>query len=136
MTDLHLSTTGPHSDDYTRQVARGLAETIRVLNHATRGGTGGLTEPTTAADVLGNLHSAVAGLDQLTRQIGQYLTLERIAGRLASDTGDVAKTLRAVNEGVAGTQDALGTLVRWLAHAHNAASHLYLRDGDPSGEDL
>jgi hypothetical protein len=79
---------GPHSDDYTAEVARAVAEGVRVLNHATGSHAGrGLTCPQTVYTVAGCLGAAAAGLGQLLRQLSAFLEEQAAAGRLADDSG-------------------------------------------------
>jgi hypothetical protein len=125
MTDLSLNPSGPHSDDYTRQVADGLAEAVRVLNHATQPGTGGVTTPATVSDVLGTLAAAVAGMDQLVRQLAEYLAAEHAAGRLGADSGSVADALASPTAEIANVRRAASSLHVWLARAHNITAELH-----------
>jgi hypothetical protein len=79
---------GPHSDDYTVEVARAVAEGVRVLNYATGSHAGrGLTCPQTVYEVAGCLGAAAAGLGQLLRQLSASLQAQAAAGRLADDSG-------------------------------------------------
>ena len=57
----------------TVALARGAAEAIRGLNHATRCDAG-LDQPAVAYDVLGALSAAVARLGQVFTQITRYLS--------------------------------------------------------------
>lgn len=81
-----LRTGGPRSDGYTAEVARAFAETVRVLNHATRT-PGGLTWPATAYALVGNLAAGAYGLDKLAGQVMTFLDRELAAGRLGEDSG-------------------------------------------------
>jgi hypothetical protein len=85
---MALSIDGPHSDDYTADVARLAAEAVRVLNHATGYHTSeGLTYPATAYRIAGNLAAAAFGTGQLTDQMVTFLDRELAAGRLGDDSG-------------------------------------------------
>ncbi|MEV1003422.1 hypothetical protein [Nonomuraea sp. NPDC050202] len=82
MTTVALSPDGPHSSDYTREVAQAVAEGIRVLNYATRDGEDGLQWPSDVASVAGEIRAAAERLDQLTRQLGDYLAKQQSDGKL------------------------------------------------------
>lgn len=140
--DLHLDPQGPHSADYTQQVADGLEECVRVLAYATRTDDG-VPDPAVAASVLGSLDRAVAGLDQVLRQLADRLG-EKAATRLRSDDRDPAGTLAAVRSATEAARIRLIRVTTDLRQAHTAASRLYLAgegeperaDYDPTGEDL
>jgi hypothetical protein len=128
---LVLRPDGPHSDDYTAALARGFAETVRVLNHATRPVAAGVTYPQTTYDVLGGLVAGVWGLPQLFDQMAAYLDSAAAHGRLAHDTGAdpdqcAAEASRLLQVAVRHAA-ALGTA---LASAHGITAHLY--DADPA----
>ncbi len=127
---------GPHSDDYTTDLAGAYAETVRTLNHATMTRSG-LTWPSTAYTVVGNLAAGTAGLRQLLDQIGAFLDREDAAGRLGDDrrrpTGDPAATVAAAHVHLTAARLASAALSVALGEAHSALSHLYTRDTDANG---
>ncbi len=86
MTDAEpiiLSTGGPHSSEYTRQVAEAAAEAIRVLNHATLNHAAqALRYPADADAVVESLATAAMRLPQLLEQLGYRLAEWGVAGRL------------------------------------------------------
>lgn len=126
MRDLHLNIDGPHSDDYTREVARGLAECARVLNHATYPGPG-VTYPSTVYAVLGAVRAAVAGFDQLARQLDAHLTAMRDTGNLRDNHGmDPGTTVAHARQALAESRTAASALEYRLSRAHNATSSLGL----------
>lgn len=131
--DLHLSTSGPHSDDYTRELANGLSETVRVLSSATRTGDDGVTRPSTVYDVLGSLHAAAAGLDPMLRRLADQLAAQRASGRLRErrpdgEQGDQSTAVMAAVQEIAVARRAAGMLAGALGRAQNATSGLYLND--------
>ena len=71
---------GPHSADTVEEAARGLPALVRYLNNATGPWNGETTlrYPSTVDSVLGGLHAAACGLDQLLRQLAT--ALDRHAG--------------------------------------------------------
>lgn len=136
MTDLHLNIDGPHSDDYTREVVRGLAECVRVLNHATYPGCG-VTYPSTVYDVLGSLHATVAGLDQLLRQLDARLVELRDTGRLRDSRDiDPATTITHARQALVDARSLIPTLAHRLGRAHNATAALGLRVPVRGGPEL
>jgi hypothetical protein len=79
---------GPHSDDYTAEVAGAVAEGARVLNDATGShASQGLTCPQTVYTVAGCLGAAAGGLGQLLRQLSAFLERQAADGRLADAFG-------------------------------------------------
>ncbi|MEV4079735.1 hypothetical protein AB0J43_05520 [Nonomuraea fuscirosea] len=82
MTTVTLNADGPHSSDYTREVAQAMSECMRVLNYATRDGEDGLEFPADVASVAGEIRAAAERLDQLTRQLGDYLSKQQSDGKL------------------------------------------------------
>src|SRR5258707_15858738 len=82
---VELRTDGPHSAEYTMQVAYALAEAARVLNYATMPGAGGLDYPGDAYSLLGALYTATERLPQLFGQLTAFLAGQRDAGKLADD---------------------------------------------------
>lgn len=129
MSDLRLSPDGPHSDDYTREVANGLSECVRVLNHATQS-INGVDYPSTVYEVIGSVHAAVFGLDQLIRQLDARLVDQRDSGQLYDARGlDASMTVAHARQALAETRALLPGLNAQLGRAHSATSELGLRDG-------
>lgn len=126
--DYRLNPDGPHSDDYTRHVAQALAESIRVLNHATRG-PDGITYPGTVYDVLGSLNTAVDGLDQLLRQLYQKLNNMHAAGELGDDSGHPARELHATKTALTLSRETTRRLSAHLRFAHQTTSGMHLLEG-------
>jgi len=129
---ITLSTTGPHSPEYTRQVAYGLAECVRVLNYATGSGAdAGISYPAVAYDVLGFLYTATARMPQLLEQFGLWLQQSADAGVLAEADparhGEVVVSVAAARQSLAEAAACLGgAATAALQDAQNAISGLYI----------
>lgn len=127
MTTYDLNADGPHSDDNTRHAANAFAESVRVLNHATRTGDG-VTYPSTVHDVLGSLRTGMQRMDQLLRQLDQHLVRFDCDEIADSVTGNPGAALGTARVGIdAALEDAIA-LARHLDEAFNATSGLHLRD--------
>jgi hypothetical protein len=125
---IELRAGGPHSDDYTTEVARAFSESVRVLNHATFTGRG-LTNPQTVYEVAGALAGGAAGLRQLFDQMTRFLGTETAHGRLAHDNGaDPAITVSGIGRQLGFAGLAAAELFEALSAVQNAASHLYVPD--------
>lgn len=136
MSELRLNIDGPHSDDYTREVARGLSECVRVLNHATQSANG-VDYPSTVYDVLGSLRTTIAGLDQLLRQLDARLVELRDTGRLRDSRDiDPATTITYARQAIVDARSLTSTLAHRLGRAHNATSSLGLRPSVRGGPPL
>lgn len=80
---VRLSPDGPHSPEYTCQVASAIAEAVRVLNHATLNFTGQALEfPADADTVLCSLSITAQRLPQLLDQLRDWMNGELADGRL------------------------------------------------------
>lgn len=75
------------TDEDIERLAGELHERVRALNRLTQGPPG-LTEPSAAYTVLGNLAQTSFRLAQTAEQIDAFLTRELDAGRLGHDRGD------------------------------------------------
>jgi flavorubredoxin len=85
---ITLSTRGPHSPEYSRQVANAAAEAVRVLNHATLNHAAeALRYPSDADAVIEALATMAARLPQLLEQIADWLSQQGADGRLAVTHG-------------------------------------------------
>jgi hypothetical protein len=124
-----LDPDGPHSDDYTRHVAQALAESVRVLNHATRH-RNGVTEPATVNAVLSSLRDGLARMDQMLQQLDTRLVRFAQSGRLADTSGDPFATVNSTLRQIVGLRADAAVMAERLDRAHNASSGLYLRDQD------
>jgi hypothetical protein len=114
---IRLSPDGPHSPEYTRQVASAAAEAVRVLNHATLNHPGqALAFPADADAVIGSISTAAQRLPQLLDQLREWLTGELTAGRLQVSYGPHAGSPAA----------AVGTAGQRLRYASAIASRLHL----------
>jgi hypothetical protein len=136
MTSIELRTDGPHSDDYTIEVARAFGEVMRVLNYATRSGAG-LAYPQTVYTVTGSLATGGLGFRQLFDQIIGFLGQQAAGGRLADDSGaDPARVVQRAVHHLRAAQDAANALVVELSAAQSATSGLHVPDtgGAEGGE--
>jgi hypothetical protein len=129
-----LNPDGPHSADYTKEVADALRESVRVLNHATRN-KAGLEYPADAAAVIGALAAAAGGLEQTCHQISRWLSDEYEGGRMAEWSegrhgGDVSAAITdaqvALDHAITGARILAGH----LNEAHQATSGLQARSED------
>jgi len=126
---VELRTDGPHSAEYTMQVAYALAEAARVLNYATMPGASGLDYPGDAYSLLGALYTAAERLPQLFAQLTAFLESQRDAGNLADDQGrDVIAQLALAAFRLAKAHQAAATLTDELRAAQNAISGLYVKE--------
>lgn len=130
--NVNLNPDGPHSDDYTREVAAALPECVRVLNRATYPHVG-VTWPSTIGSIVGNVHAAAAGLTQLLHQCDARLTEMADTGRLYDDRDNrnadlVSDTCSDVRRALAAADRTAAILAAQLDHARKAASHLGLHD--------
>jgi hypothetical protein len=120
-----LSSDGPHSDDYTSEVATVLSEAVRVLNNATLSRTG-VTYPSTVYDVLSRISATAGGLDQLLRQLGEALRRMLASGQLGDDHGDpTARLDKALSELTAAREAARDLTIR-IDCAFNTTASLHL----------
>ncbi|WP_084965298.1 hypothetical protein [Thermoactinospora rubra] len=126
--DLHLDPHHPPSADYTRQVADGMAEAVRVLNHATMH-PDALPHPSTVYTLVGSLREGTAGLPQLLRQIETRLREWAESGRLADDSDDPAARRADAEVALTDARGYAAVLTRNLDRLHQATSTLYLREG-------
>jgi len=132
---IELRADGPHSAEYTMQVAYVLDDAARVLNHATMPGAGGLDYPGDAYRLLGALYTATERLPQLFAQLTAFLESQRDAGNLADDngrnaTGQVALAAFRLAKAI----QAAATLTDELQAAQNAISGLYIREAGVTHE--
>lgn len=127
--DLHLNPHGPHSGDYTRAVANGLSECVRVLIYAART-EDGVPYPNVSADVLGSLAEAVSRMDQLLPQLAASVDRHRGTGRLYAYQGSADVVSEALLDSMGAARRAADQLARHLGDARNAAALLGLREED------
>lgn len=123
-----LDTSGPHSAEHTLHAADALAESMRVLNHATRA-RAGVPDPQTVYEVLGRIAFAIAGLDQVLPQLADQMVRFNADSRLADDSDDPVLSLANAQIHLDAATGMATVLARHLAAAHAATSGLYLRDG-------
>ena len=97
------------------QLAEQAAEAVRALNHATFPGSGQLTWPADAYDVLASLALLAARLPQAFGQLDRFLTGEVEAGRVVIDGGEFAGDPAA----------AAAAAGHWLDQARGYADRLH-----------
>lgn len=130
--NLRLNIDGPHTDDYTREVASGLAECVRVLNHATLS-RNGVDYPSTIYSLLGDVHAAVFGLGQLLGQLDALLVAQREGGLLYDSRGlDPGTTVAHARQALAEARTRVSGLAACVGRAHSATSGLGMRDDQPT----
>ncbi|SNT62334.1 hypothetical protein SAMN05443665_10713 [Actinomadura meyerae] len=107
----------PRDDQETIRLAAALPEGVRNLNHATVGPPG-LTLPSTAYAILGNLGAATFGLDQLLDQLSRFFLRELQAGRLGHDHGqDITEVLNRHGQSLVDAQRHAQALCAVLTEA-------------------
>ena len=128
---IALNTAGPHSPEYTAQVANALAEAVRVLNYATLGDAPGLEYPGDVYTLLGSLYTATGRLSQLLTQAAAFVKSQE--PRLADANGDnVHVQVLLADSYLTGSASLAGHVTVLLQQAQNAISGLYL-NGDTNG---
>jgi hypothetical protein len=130
---------GPHSPEYTRQLGEALAESVRVLNYATRDGAPGLEFPSDVYSLLGWLYTAAERLPQLLDQLAAFLADQARNADLA-DSGrnpDLSPETLALT-GAQHLRDAamlLASVTVDLHGAQNAIAGLYVNDPEGDGDE-
>ncbi len=131
-----LNTDGPHSGDYSRQVAALAAEAIRVLNHGTLNDrAGGLKYPADVDSVAASLARMASMLPQLLGQLSRWLEGQQEAGRLevrhGAYMGDPAAAAASVAYWLNEAQGMAGGLHHALDKAHQVTAAIGApEDGD------
>ncbi len=123
--DISLNVDGPHSPDYTREVADAISEGVRTLNYATQ--KDGVQYPSHVYDVLGSLAAAAAGQPQALRQMQEWLHGQVAQGRAREHAGghyggDTEAAYAAYAEHTDRAAAAAEELYRHLSAAQNALS--------------
>lgn len=117
---------GPYSDDLTGAAALMITRLGRYLNNATQK-TNGLPYVAVTGRVLVELHSAVAGYEQLLAQLARYLTRQAESDpSVYDDRHDRPGAATALNTAydIALAIEAVAVLSGLLATAAQGASHL------------
>jgi hypothetical protein len=113
---------GPtRNDEAAEQLAHDLYEHVRQLNYAV-GGPPGLTRPSTAYTVLGNLSAAAHGIDQTLAQLDRFLRHELNAGHLGHDQGGLNAAIRDCGQALARARNDARALSKTTGDAQNAIS--------------
>jgi hypothetical protein len=118
---------GPYSGLATAEAAVPAAEAVRYLNYAAM--HGGVADPAAVTAVVAELCTAVYRVPQLLGLLGDWMTSEAGAGRMADDAGrsawQLAESARAVLGEACEHADALA---RCLGVAHSLAASLRATD--------
>jgi hypothetical protein len=123
--NIDLNPDGPHSGEHSREVAEVMAQAVRVLCHATIGSAPGLDYASDVDAIVGSLHSAATGMEQLLRQAGAFLARLEADGRLGDDAGeDPAERLRMVRLALDVSAMTVSQLEGQLARAQRETSHM------------
>ncbi len=118
--------------DGTLALARSAAEAVRSLNHATLGGDG-LAQPADAYSLLGELSLTASGLPQLLGQVGRWLAMALVGGRLSCDDGtDPAAAVSGAWLFISAARGSAAALARDLSHAQQQLATV---NGSPSQEE-
>lgn len=127
---ITLSTLGPHSPEYTAEVANAMAECVRVLNYATGSSAdAGIAYPATVYQVLGAMYTSTGRLPQLLSQLSGWLERAAEAGRLAEDRhGDVIAAVATAQEALVFANGKLASVTSALEAAQAAVSGLSLAE--------
>src|SRR3974377_801000 len=126
---ITLSTLGPHSPEYTREVAWAMAECVRVLNYAASSGAEtAIVYPATVYEVLGALYTATARMPQLLTQLNAWL--ER-----AAEAGDLAAAGGESREAGSRAKVALSSVITALETAQQEIAYLRTADGRENAGD-
>jgi hypothetical protein len=124
MNDSHEHGGPTRNDEATEQLAQDLYEHVRQLNHATGGP--GLTRPSTAYTVLGDLSAAAHGIDQTLTQLDRFLHRELAAGRLGHDQGaDLTAAIHDCGQALARAQNDARALSKATGDAQNAINAVH-----------
>ena len=99
------------------------AEAVRVLNHVTMPGAGGLVFPADAYDVTGQLSLLASRLPQALAQLLAFLQDEVQAGHVVIVAGDHAGDPAAALAAVTGSLDDAVAAARRLHQALDAAQN-------------
>jgi hypothetical protein len=103
-------------------------QAVRVLNHRTRPGAGGLTDPADAADVIATLAALTAMLPQLLDQLAGWLSEQQHAGRLRVDSmaalPDTGQTVHATTAALGHASHCARRAGHAIDTAHQHAAHL------------
>lgn len=125
---LSLRTDGPHSSEYTKQVADALTESMRVLNHATLNHHS-LQFPSDVAYVVSSMATAVFGMEQLSNQLSHWLESEHDAGRVGEwvegpNGGDADAAVDAARLQFEAVRESIQSLADRLNAIHSATNVL------------
>jgi hypothetical protein len=121
--------TGTHTEHVAvGHVAARAADAIRLLNHLTRPGAGGLAEPCDAAEVIADLAAMTWRLPQLLGQLARWLEGELQNGSLRVDElsplPDPDEAVLTLTQSLQHASESLRSTAEELDTAHQHAAHL------------
>jgi hypothetical protein len=118
---------GPYSGLATAEAAVLSAEAVRYLNYAAM--HGGVSDPVAVSAVVAELCAAVYRFPQLLGLLGEWVTAEALAGRIADDDGrpvwQIAESVRDVLGEACEHADALA---RCLGAVHSLTVAVHATD--------
>lgn len=125
---VDLNPDNPHSPERTAELAHVAAEAVRVLNHATMPGRGGLAYPSDVCAVLSSLHELVRRIPQLCDQLGNWLAAENDAGRVRTDEPGGVVPIAVIKAHLATVAIEAGMLGHVLDEVHGRCASLAYAD--------
>ncbi|MGD9528093.1 MAG: hypothetical protein AB7L91_18770 [Dehalococcoidia bacterium] len=116
---------GPYDLERTAAAAAMVERLVRYLNNATTKPSA-LPYAAVAGSVIGSLHAAVAGMEQLTRQLARFAAAQAQDPSLYDDRGDRpgAATALELAAALADSRAAVVELADRLAVARGLSDHL------------
>jgi len=121
---------GEQTPERAKELADGMAETIRALNYATKIGAGGLEYPSHVYDLLANLYIGTGRLPQLVDQLGAFLAELEGKGVLADGPLPGGPASAAAIEALREAAGAAAQLTEALQQAQNAISNVSYKSED------
>ncbi|MGE0221143.1 MAG: hypothetical protein AB7I38_19130 [Dehalococcoidia bacterium] len=121
----HWPYDGPYSGEQTAEAGVLVERLVRYLNNATTKPTA-LPYAAVAGSVIGSLHAAVAGMEQLTRQLARFAAAQAHDPSVYDDRGDRPGAATALELAAALTDaaPAVAELADRLAQAGRLSYHL------------
>lgn len=128
MTVVHNWTETAHGDLTIGQLAEQAAELIRALNHLTLGGSGAITDPAEACEVVASLARVAGRLPQLLGQLSRWLVSENRMAHLrldaSSPTTDIGLAVTAAVIDLTEAAEGARRAGRALDASHQVLAHL------------
>jgi hypothetical protein len=121
--ELSVTTDGPADPQYVLELANGLAEVVRSLNHQTRHHQA-LHYPSEADKLIREISLAVSRLPQLLEQVSGWLEAEQATGRIGVADGSGYFTAAPVVMAARGWLERAQAQARILQQALDAAASM------------